>query len=89
MMRIEEKMMLSELKTIPEYETYEDYVDPRVAMGLGVVPKGLFEGIKERRFQVWMINFGYYLDILFKSPEEAEAAGKATGFEFKVEEYVR
>jgi hypothetical protein len=88
-MRIEEKMMLSELKTIPEYETYEDYVDPRVAMGLGVVPKGLFESIKERRFQVCMINFGYYLDILFKSPEEAEAAGKATGFEFKVEEYVR
>jgi len=34
-----------------------------------------------------MINFGYYLDTLFKSPEEAEAAGKATGFEFKVEEY--
>jgi hypothetical protein len=41
------------------------------------------------RFQVWMINFGYYLDPLFKSPEEAEAAGKATGFEFKVEVMVR
>ena len=78
--------MLSELKTITEYETYEDYVNPRVAMGLGVVPKDFFESIKATRFQVWMINFGYYLDILFKSPEEAEAAGKATGFEFKVEE---
>jgi len=86
---IEENVMLSELKRIPEYETYEDYVDPRVAMGLGVVPKDMFESIKERRFQVWMINFGYYLDPLFKSPEEAETAGKATGFEFKVEEYVR
>tara|TARA_R110000787_G_scaffold153266_4_gene267132 strand:+ start:448 stop:711 length:264 start_codon:yes stop_codon:yes gene_type:complete len=85
-MRIEEKMMLSELKTITEYETYEDYVESREVVGLGVVPKDFFEGIKETRFQVWMINFGYYLDILFKSPEEAEAAGKATGFEFKVEE---
>jgi hypothetical protein len=28
--------MLNELKAISEYETYEDYVDPRVAMGLGV-----------------------------------------------------
>jgi hypothetical protein len=49
MMKIEENMMLSELKTIPEYETYEDYVDPRVAMGLGVVPKDLFESIKENK----------------------------------------
>ena len=81
--------MLSQLKTIPEYETYEDYVESRAAVDLGVVPKGLFEGIKATRFQVWMINFGYYLDPLFKSPEEAETAGKATGFEFKVEEYVR
>ena len=78
--------MLSELKTITDYETYEDYVESREVVGLGVAPKDFFEGIKETRFQVWMINFGYYLDILFKSPEEAEAAGKATGFEFKVEE---
>ena len=78
--------MLSELKTITEYETYEDYVESRVVAGFEVVPKDFFEGIKKTRFQVWMINFGYYLDILFKSPEEAEAAGKATGFEFKVEE---
>jgi len=86
---IEENVMLSELKTIPEYETYEDYVESRAAVDLGVVPKDFFESIKKKRFQVWMINFGYYLDTLFKSPEEAEAAGKATGFEFKVEEYVR
>jgi hypothetical protein len=78
--------MLSELKTITEYETYEDYVESRVVAGFEVVPKDFFEGIKKTRFQVWMINFGYYLDILFKSPEEAESAGKATGFEFKVEE---
>ena len=78
--------MLSKLKTITEYETYEDYVESRMVAGFEVVPKDFFEGIKETRFQVWMINFGYYLDILFKSPEEAEAAGKATGFEFKVEE---
>ena len=78
--------MLSELKTIPEYETYEDYVESRAAVDLGVVPKDFFESIKKTRFQVWMINFGYYLDTLFKSPEEAESAGKATGFEFKVEE---
>ena len=78
--------MLSELKTITEYETYEDYVESRMVAGFEVVPKDFFEGIKKTRFQVWMINFGYYLDILFKSPEEAEAAGKATGFEFKVEE---
>tara|TARA_R110000765_G_scaffold284392_1_gene381182 strand:+ start:890 stop:1153 length:264 start_codon:yes stop_codon:yes gene_type:complete len=85
-MRIEEKMMLSELKTITEYETYEDYVESRMVAGFEVVPKDFFEGIKKTRFQVWIINFGYYLDILFKSPEEAESAGKATGFEFKVEE---
>jgi hypothetical protein len=78
--------MLSELKTITEYETYEDYVESRMVAGFEVVPKDFFEGIKKTRFQVWMINFGYYLDILFKSPEEAESAGKATGFEFKVEE---
>jgi|TARA_B110000285_G_scaffold180299_1_gene203301 hypothetical protein len=78
--------MLSKLKTITEYETYEDYVESRVVAGFEVVPKDFFEGIKKTRFQVWMINFGYYLDILFKSPEEAESAGKATGFEFKVEE---
>jgi hypothetical protein len=78
--------MLSKLKTITEYETYEDYVESRMVAGFEVVPKDFFEGIKKTRFQVWMINFGYYLDILFKSPEEAESAGKATGFEFKVEE---
>ena len=78
--------MLSKLKTITEYETYEDYVEARMVAGFEVVPKDFFEGIKATRFQVWMINFGYYLDILFKSPEEAESAGKATGFEFKVEE---
>jgi len=78
--------MLSKLKTITEYETYEDYVESRVVAGFEVVPKDFFEGIKKTRFQVWIINFGYYLDILFKSPEEAESAGKATGFEFKVEE---
>ena len=78
--------MLSKLKTITEYETYEDYVESRGVAGFEVVPKDFFEGIKKTRFQVWMINFGYYLDILFKSPEEAESAGKATGFEFKVEE---
>ena len=55
--------MLSELKRIPEYETYEDYVDSRVAMGFGVVPKDVFERIKEKDFK--------------------------SGFEFKVEEYVR
>ena len=78
--------MLSKLKTITEYETYEDYVESRMVAGFEVVPKDFFEDIKKTRFQVWMINFGYYLDILFKSPEEAESAGKATGFEFKVEE---
>ena len=78
--------MLSKLKTITEYETYEDYVESRMVAGFEVVPKDFFEGIKKTRFQVWIINFGYYLDILFKSPEEAESAGKATGFEFKVEE---
>jgi hypothetical protein len=78
--------MLSKLKTITEYETYEDYVESRMVAGFEVVPKDFFEGIKKTRFQVWMINFGYYLDILFKSPEEAESAGKATGFEFKIEE---
>ena len=40
--------MLSELKTITEYETYEDYVESREVVGLGVVPKDFFEGIKER-----------------------------------------
>ena len=78
--------MLSKLKTITEYETYEDYVESRMVAGFEVVPKDFFEGIKKTRFQVWIIHFGYYLDILFKSPEEAESAGKATGFEFKVEE---
>ena len=41
--------MLSELKTITEYETYEDYVESREVVGLGVVPKDFFEGIKETR----------------------------------------
>ena len=43
--------MLSELKRIPEYETYEDYVDSRVAMGFGVVPKDVFERIKEKEVE--------------------------------------
>ena len=54
--------MLSKLKTITEYETYEDYVESRMVAGFEVVPKDFFEGIKKTRFQVWMINFGYYLD---------------------------
>jgi len=49
MMRVEENMMLSELKTIPEYETYEDYVESRAAVDLGVVPKDFFESIKKKK----------------------------------------
>jgi len=33
------------LKEVVEYATYEDYCAPRRAIGLGVIPKSLFDAI--------------------------------------------
>lgn len=36
-------------------------------------------------FRVYMTNFGYYLQEVYDTFEEAKRAGQATGFQFKVE----
>ncbi len=38
---------MNNLKEVIYYETYEDYCAPRREIGLGVIPKELFDAIKE------------------------------------------
>lgn len=40
-------MQMSELKAAVEYATYEDYCAPRRVLGLGVIPRSLFDALKE------------------------------------------
>lgn len=40
-------MTMSNLKEAVEYATYEDYCAPRRALGLGVIPRSLFDALKE------------------------------------------
>ena len=37
---------MGHLKEAIEYETYEEYCAPRREIGLGVIPKSLFDAIK-------------------------------------------
>ena len=42
-----EQLTMDFLKEAVEYETYEDYCAPRRTVGLGVIPKSLFDALKE------------------------------------------
>jgi len=40
-------MSMGHLKEAVEYETYEEYCAPRREIGLGVIPRELFDAIKK------------------------------------------
>lgn len=41
-------MTMSHLKEAAAYETYAEYCAPRREIGLGVIPKRLFDALKEQ-----------------------------------------
>lgn len=40
-------------------------------------------------YRVYLINFGFYLQDMYRTYEEALIKGKSTGFEFRIDQYIR